>query len=95
MQYVPDVAAAFVAAARASVDGATVVNVPGISALMEEIVGAIEQAAPEVAGRIEFGGPPLPFPAELDSSAFARVVGDVPVTSLRDGVEATIRHFRR
>lgn len=94
MQYAPDVAAAFIAAARARFEGATVVNVPGVSALMEEIVAEIEHAAPEVAGRIEFGGPRLPFPPQLDSSAFARVVGNVPVTPLRQGVTETISHFR-
>jgi len=94
MQYAPDVAAAFIAAARASSTGATVLNVPGTSALMEEIVAEIEHAAPEVAGRIEFGGPSLPFPSVLDSRAFAQVVGHLPVTSLRDGVSETVEHFR-
>lgn len=94
MQYAPDVAAAFIAAARAPFTGATVLNVPGVSALMEEIVAEIEHAAPAVRGRITITGEPLPFPAELDSRAFAAIVGDVAVTSLRDGVAATVAHFR-
>lgn len=94
MQYTEDVAAAFVAAARAPFDGATVVNVPGVSATIEEVVAAIELAVPQVAGRIEFGGPSLPFPQELDSTAFSTTVGSLPVTPLVDGVAQTIRHFR-
>jgi UDP-glucuronate 4-epimerase len=94
MQYAPDVAAAFIAAARAPFTGSTVLNVPGTSALMEEIVAEIEHAAPTARGRITITGEPLPFPAELDSRAFAAVVGDVSVTSLRDGVAATVAHFR-
>ena len=95
MQYAPDVAAAFVAAARADLTGATVLNVPGVTATMEEIVGAIELAAPDVAGRIEITGGPLPFPPELESDDFGRLVGEVPATPLADGVAATIEHFRR
>jgi UDP-glucuronate 4-epimerase len=95
LQYAPDVAAAFVAAARADATGADVVNVPGTTASAEDVVAAIERAVPEVAGRIEVTGPPLPFPPELDAHRFAEVVGDVAVTPLEDGVAATVAHFRR
>jgi UDP-glucuronate 4-epimerase len=95
LQYAPDVAAAFIAAARAPFTGSSVLNVPGVSATMEEIVAEISRVVPESAGRITFEGPSLPFPAELDSSEFAGVVGDIPVTSLADGVAATISHFQR
>jgi UDP-glucuronate 4-epimerase len=94
LQYAPDMAAALVAAARAPFTGATVVNVPGTSALVEEVVAEIERVVPELEGRIECTGPPLPFPEELDSSDFAQVVGTVPITPLAEGVEETIRHFR-
>lgn len=57
LQYAPDIAAAFVAAARASFTCATVVNVPGSSVLIDDIVAEIERAVPEVAVKIEFGGP--------------------------------------
>lgn len=94
LQFASDAAAAFVAAARAPVEGATVLNLPGVTASMDEIVAAIERAVPEAASTIDVTGPPLPFPPELDASAFASVVGDLPVTSLDDGVAATIGYFR-
>jgi nucleoside-diphosphate-sugar epimerase len=94
MQYAPDVAAAFIAAARASFTGATVVNVPGASVAIDEVVAEIERAVPEAAGSIAVTGPPLPFPAELDSTEFATIVGTVAVTPLRQGVAETIRHFQ-
>jgi nucleoside-diphosphate-sugar epimerase len=94
MQYAPDVAAAFIAAARAEFTGATVVNVPGTTVLVDEIVTEIERIVPSVSGRIEVSGPALPFPDELDSSTFAEIVGSVPLTPLSDGVAATIAHFR-
>jgi nucleoside-diphosphate-sugar epimerase len=95
MQYAPDVAAAFIAAARASHDGATVVNVPGTSVSIDTIVAEIERAAPHTQGLIEVAGDPLPFPVELDSSAFAAVVGPLTLTPLSVGIAETIEHFRR
>jgi UDP-glucuronate 4-epimerase len=95
MQYAPDVAAAFIAAARAPFTGATVVNIPGTTASVAEVVAEIEIAEPGVAGQITFGGPALPFPEELDSTEFANVVGEVAITPLKRGVAETISHFRR
>lgn len=94
MQYAPDVAAAFIAAARTTFSGATVLNIPGTGVPIDHVVAEIERVAPEATGRIEFGGPALPFPDELDSSEFARIVGNVPLTALADGVAQTIDHFR-
>ena len=93
LQYAPDVAAAFVAAARSSFDGATVLNVPGLTVTVDETVAAIERAVPGAA--IRSTGDPLPFPPELESGAFAHVVGELPVTPLDVGVAATVEHFRR
>ena len=42
---------------------------------VEEIIAAIEQAAPEAAGQITCGEDPLPFPPEVDSSSFTELVG--------------------
>jgi UDP-glucuronate 4-epimerase len=95
MQYAPDVAAAFIAAARAPFTGATVVNVPGTTTSVADVVAEIELAAPEMAGHITFSGPALPFPEELDSTEFANVVGPIAITPLRTGVAETIAHFRR
>ena len=59
---------------------------------MDETVEEIVRVEPDA--RIEVDGPPLPFPPELDTSAFAEIVGDVQITPLADGVAATIEHFR-
>lgn len=95
MQYAPDVAAAFIAAARAGFVGATVVNVPGTTVSVADLVEEIERVVPEIAGQITSGGPTLPFPEELDSTEFAGVVGQLPITPLATGVAETISHFRR
>ena len=86
LQYAPDAAAAFVAAARADFDGAVALNVPGVTASVDEIVAAIERAVPEAGGTIDVTGPPLPFPPELGLERVRVVVGDLPVTPLDEGV---------
>jgi len=89
MQYAPDVAAAFVAAARAPAEGAQVRDVGGAAVGMDEVVAAIEAAAPEVVGRVTVEPVELPFPAE---GADAVVPPDT--TSLADGVADTVARFR-
>jgi UDP-glucuronate 4-epimerase len=95
MQHAPDVARTFVAAARAGHKGAAVFNLGGPVTHMREVVSAIEKAAPEIAGSIEFADAQLPFPEELDARALRDVVGYAPSTPLADGVRETIDHFRR
>jgi nucleoside-diphosphate-sugar epimerase len=94
LQLARDVAAAFIAAARSGFDGAVAANVPGHAVSVDEIVAEIERAEPAATGAIDVTGGPLPFPPELDSSAFASIVGEVAVTPLADGVSATIAHYR-
>ena len=62
---------------------------------MQEIVDAIEAAAPEAAGKIEFDDVPLPFPEGVDAAGLEELVGYAPSTPLADGVRETIDLFRR
>jgi len=94
-QFAPDAAAAFIAAARTPFTGAAVVNIPGTTLAVEDVVAEIECVVPESTGRIGFEGPPLPFPSALDSSPFRSIVGIARVTPFRQGVAETVRHFRR
>jgi UDP-glucuronate 4-epimerase len=92
--YAPDVGEAFARASRAATDGAYVANFPGVVATMDEMVAAIEAAAPEVAGKITASEERLPFPETLEATRLERLVGELPHTSLADGVSQTIEHFR-
>jgi UDP-glucuronate 4-epimerase len=94
-QYAPDVARTFVEAARTERRGAHAFNLGGPAAHMSEVVAAIEAAAPEVAGRITFDDVQLPFPEAMDAGELADVVGDVPQTSLEEGVRETVELYRR
>jgi UDP-glucuronate 4-epimerase len=92
--YAPDVGRAFALAARSATEGAHVANFPGEPSAMNEVVAAIESAAPEVAGRVAFEDGQLPFPDALEGRLLERLVGPLSRTSLADGVRATIDHFR-
>jgi UDP-glucuronate 4-epimerase len=92
--YAPDVGRAFALAARAATDGAHVANFPGVPSTMQEVVTAIETAAPAVAGRVFWEEGQLPFPESLEGRLLERLIGPVQLTSLSDGTRATIEHFR-
>jgi nucleoside-diphosphate-sugar epimerase len=94
LQFAPDAAAIFVAAARSEHDGATVFNLGGPASHMTEVVAAIEAAAPEVAGRITFDDVQLPFPEEMDDGGLEDVVGQIEWTPLAEGTRQTIESYR-
>jgi len=94
-QFAGDVARAFIHAARAPFEGADVFNLRGSVAHMREVIAAIESAAPEVKGKITFDDKPLPFPEDMDDTAFAQTLGRIPETPLTEGVRQTIDIFRR
>jgi nucleoside-diphosphate-sugar epimerase len=85
LQYAPDVAAAFVRAARSAPAGARLEDVGGPTAHTEELIAAIEAAAP--GARISFDAVQLPFPAHTGNGAAVS-------TSLEDGVADAIGRFR-
>ena len=95
LQLADDVAAAFVAAARAPFQRDEVYDLGGAVVEMEEVVAAIESAVPSAAGTLEVDGPPLPFPPVPADPRLERAVGPPPTTPLAEGVARTIEHFRR
>ncbi len=93
--YAPDVGRSFALASLAATDGAHVVNFPGVPSTMQEVVDAIEAAAPAVAGRVVWEEGQLPFPESLQSGVLERLLGPLRPTTIADGVRATVEHFRR
>ena len=92
--FAPDVGRAFALAGRAANDGAYVANIPGVPSTMQEVVDAIEAAAPAATGRVFWEEGQLPFPEALEGRLLERLIGPFSPTSLADGVRATIEHFR-
>ena len=93
--YARDVGIAFARASAVVREGAIVANFPGAVASMEQVVEAIEAAAPDVQGRIGWDDVTLPFPAQFEAIALEATIGPLPKTSLAEGVAATIECFRR
>lgn len=94
-QYAPDVARAFVAAARAGVEGAETFNLGGETASVESIVETLAALAPESRGSITYDPLPLPVAARVDSTRFERAVDARPFTPLAEGIERSVSAFRR
>lgn len=87
-QYAPDVARAFIAAARRPPSGAEVFNIGGPVVAMAEIVSAIQAAVPNA--EISFDDVRLPFAEQLPPPLF-----DLSHTELAEGVNETVATFRR
>ena len=93
-QYAEDVARTLVIASRSSLTGAHVFNLGGNGVDMSSWIETIESIVPEATGLITHAAAELPFPEEIDHASLA-VLGDVPITPVRDGIEATVEIFRR
>lgn len=92
--YVEDVAAAFVRAALDCPPGANVVDLPSQRATTDEFVRAIEQAAPDAAGRLLIDGPMIPANIPPRPRYISELFPDWQATPLAEGVRRTIEFFR-
>jgi nucleoside-diphosphate-sugar epimerase len=90
-----DVAAAFIAAARACGDGggSETYTLPVETRTMDEVVAAIGAAAGGDA-EVTYEPAPLAFPSAYDTSAFERRLGGFRLTPFEEGVTETVETFR-
>ena len=93
LQYAPDVADAFIAAALAEPRGATVANLRGSVVTVEELIAVVEEVWPSARGLLTFAGDPLPIPAELDGPSADEALGAGARTDLPVAVRETLEHF--
>ena len=92
-QYVADTAAAFIASAERAPEGAHVFNLHGETVEVEEIARVINENAPSN-DLVTWSGAAIPIAPALDDKAIRRVIGELPSTTLRAGVNETMRRFR-
>ena len=59
------------------------------------MVSLIEQEVPESAGQITIGRNPVPGRVEFDDAPLRAVVGELPKTSLAEGIRSSVEVFRR
>lgn len=95
MQYVEDVAEAFVHCLLSGVDGAHVFNLAGEVVTMEELIGAIARLRPEAARLLSFSGPQVPVAFRMDASRLDALVPGIPRTPLEEGIRRTLEIFDR
>jgi nucleoside-diphosphate-sugar epimerase len=90
-QYVADTAAAFIACADKTPDGAQVFNLHGETVSVRRITDLINELVH--GDLITFGGPPIPIAPAMDDAAIRRFAGDLPATPLEIGVRETMDRF--
>jgi nucleoside-diphosphate-sugar epimerase len=94
LQYVADVAAAFVRALTAPFEGAEAFNIRGDVVSIEEFVGCLGEVAPEARALISHGDRQLPIAPDLDDARLQAVLGPLPRTGLHEGIAETLARFR-
>ena len=93
LQYVRDVAEAFVRCLLAPREGAYVFNLQGEVMRMDELIALFARLRPQAAGLITAEGPQVPVAWRMDDSQLRAFVPDLPKTPLADGVAETIGRF--
>ena len=93
LQFAPDSARVFIAAARAATEGSRAFNLGGPASTLAEAARAIEAAAPGVTIRVD-EQTILPFPEEFDGAPLEDAIGPIAWTPLAEGVSQTIDRLR-
>jgi len=93
LQYVEDVAAAFVESLVSPLEGAHVFNLEGSVVTIEEFIQELDRQSPGAAKLITANGPQVPVAYRMDGSLLAASVPGIQRTSLQDGVRKTMDLF--
>jgi len=90
-QYAPDVAAAFILAARANLDGAPVVNINGHTVGVSDFVEIVKT----VSGfkDLSYGTTQLPVVYSADSQPWINLASPPPLTKLEEAISNSIQIF--
>lgn len=91
--YVDDVAQAFEQALLSPAQGASVCNLVGEIATVDEVMAEIRRQAP--GARLQAEGPPLTIAPGLNEEGLDQLLPGCQRTSLADGIAATLQHYRR
>jgi UDP-glucuronate 4-epimerase len=93
LQYAPDTARVFIAAARAATEDARVFHLGGPVVSLAEVAAAIEGVVPGVSITVD-EETLLPFPEEFDGAPLDAALGGISWTQLEAGVSATVRRLQ-
>jgi nucleoside-diphosphate-sugar epimerase len=87
-----EAASAFIRAVASERDDAPVFDLNGVPTTVERWLAILHQIAPQA--RLEAGGAPLPFPADLSDEPVRAHLGDYGSIPLDDGIRATYHAFK-
>ena len=93
MIFVDDVAAAFEAAVQRPITGAHVFNLVGEAATVDQVIAEVRRHIPEA--DLSASGRDLPNKAPESDPTLPVVLGDLPRTTLSEGLGQTISFYRR
>jgi nucleoside-diphosphate-sugar epimerase len=93
LQFVEDVAGAFVACLDAPAEGAHVFNLAGDVVDMRDFIAITEELRPASRGWLTAEGPRVPVAHRMDASLLRELLPDLPRTPLREGVAKTLRVY--
>ena len=93
--YVGDIADDFIAASRNHSEGALALNNPGENHDVREFLDIVEKELPGAAGRLHCEGESIPVAWDLCEEGLKNLLGDVPHTPIRTGIQETISGFER
>ena len=94
LQYVQDVAAAFVGATLVDQPESEVFDLHGDLVDVAEVIALIEEEVPESAGQITVGPNPVPGRVEFDDAPLRATVGELPKTPVAEGIHSSVEPFR-
>jgi nucleoside-diphosphate-sugar epimerase len=93
LQYVEDVAEAFVRCLLSPLAGAHVFNLEGAVVTIDEFIQELERQSPPAADLITASGPQVPVAYRMDGSLLEATVPGIPHTSLQAGICKTLGLF--
>jgi nucleoside-diphosphate-sugar epimerase len=93
LQYVEDVAEAFVMSLLSPLEGAHVFNLEGTVVSMADFIALLERLRPGAADLITAQGPQVPVSWRMDGTQLRTRIPGIPSTSLEDGVRLTMSMF--
>lgn len=95
LQYVNDVALAFIRALEAPYQGAKSYNLRGAVVDIQTFYQALCEVAPEAKNLITHGDRQLTIAYDLSDEAFQKDFGPLPKTPLQEGIRQTIQIFKQ
>jgi len=93
MQYVRDVAEAFVQGTLSTKPGAHVFNLQGDVIRMDDLIRLLDRLRPGAAGLITAAGPQVPVAWRMDDSRLRGYLPGLTKTSLENGISFTLQKF--